>query len=177
MHRFDTKQLVVNMKVEILTVNEFCSRFLVKRNQFYLEARLTCPLYRPTEDICIGIYVSKRVFNVWHMLKKSVSMQQHFEQFVGKQRRVELKPVGQLVAKTVLVEIAKQFLSEELCRTQNSLKYFFEAILSIRPSEKNLNEVYLHIIFKNAICFKEVFFFNLSKSFNETYTKQFSIKQ
>ena len=72
MHRFDTKQLVVNMKVEILTVdiNEFCSRFLAKRNQYYLEARLTFPLYRPTEDICIGIYVFKRVFNVWHMLNK-----------------------------------------------------------------------------------------------------------
>ena len=32
--------------------------------------RLTCPLYRQTEDICICIYVFKRVFNVWHMLKK-----------------------------------------------------------------------------------------------------------
>ena len=74
------------------------------------------------------------------MLKKSVSMQQHFEQFVGKQTRVEMKPVGHFVAKTVLVEIAKQFLSEELCRTQNSLKYFFEAILSIRPSEKTLTK-------------------------------------
>ena len=44
--------------------------FLVKHNQFYWEARLTCPLYRSTEDICIGIYVFKIVFNVWHMLKK-----------------------------------------------------------------------------------------------------------
>ena len=43
--------------------------FLVKQNQFYREERLTCPLYRPTEDICIGIYVLKRVFNVWYMLK------------------------------------------------------------------------------------------------------------
>ena len=48
--------------------------FLVKHNQFYREARLTCPLYRSTEDICIGICVFKRVFNVWHILKKSVSM-------------------------------------------------------------------------------------------------------
>ena len=44
--------------------------FLVKHNQFYREARLTCPLCRSTEDICKGIYVFKRVFNVWHMLKK-----------------------------------------------------------------------------------------------------------
>ena len=48
--------------------------FLVKHNQFYREVRLTCPLYRSTEDICIGICVFKRVFNVWHILKKSVSM-------------------------------------------------------------------------------------------------------
>ena len=62
---------------------------LMKRYQFYREARLTCYLYRQTEDICIGICVFKRVFNVWYMLKKSVSMQQHFEQFVGKQWRLE----------------------------------------------------------------------------------------
>ena len=48
--------------------------FLVKDNQFYGEARLTCPLYRSTEDICLGICVFKHVFNVWHILKKSVSM-------------------------------------------------------------------------------------------------------
>ena len=53
----------------------------MKHNQFYRETRLTCPLYRPKEDICIGIYVFKRVFNVWHRLKRSVSMQQHFEHF------------------------------------------------------------------------------------------------
>ena len=49
------------------------------------------------------------------MLKKSVSMQQHIEQFVRKQRRVELKSVGHFVAKTVLVESANQFSWEELC--------------------------------------------------------------
>ena len=35
--------------------------FLVKHNQFYREARLTCPLYRSTEDICIDICAIKRV--------------------------------------------------------------------------------------------------------------------
>ena len=70
------------------------------------------------------MYVFKRVFNVWHILKKSVSMQQHFEQFVRKQRRVELKSVGNLVAKTVLVESANQFSLEELCRTQLRLGGF-----------------------------------------------------
>ena len=95
----------------------------MKHNQFYREVRLTCPLYRSTEDICKGICVFKRVLNVWHILKKSVSMLQHFEQFVGKKRRVELKSVGNFVANTVLIESANQFSLEELCRTQNSLKY------------------------------------------------------
>ena len=52
-------------------------------------------------------------------------MQQYFEQFVGKRRRVELKSVGNVVAKAVLVENANQFSLEELCRTQYSLKYFY----------------------------------------------------
>ena len=43
------------------------------------------------------------------MLKESVSMQQHFENFLRKQRRVELKSVGNFVAKTMLVESANQF--------------------------------------------------------------------
>ena len=59
------------------------------------------------------------------MLKKSVSMQEHFEQFVGKQRRVELKYVGNFIAKTVLAESANQFSLEELYRKQNSLTYYF----------------------------------------------------
>ena len=41
-------------------------------------------------------------------VEKSVSMQ-HFEQFVREQRGVELKRVGNFVAKTVLVESAYQF--------------------------------------------------------------------
>ena len=55
---------------------------------------------------------------------KSLSMQQHSEQLVGKQRRVELKSVGNFVAKTVLVESANLVSLEERCRTQYSLKYF-----------------------------------------------------
>ena len=35
-----------------------------------------------------------------------------------KQRRVELKSVGNFVAKALLVEIANQFSLEEVCRTQ-----------------------------------------------------------
>ena len=42
-------------------------------------------------------------------VEKSVSMQQHFEQFVRKQRIAELKSVGNFVAKTVLVEVQISF--------------------------------------------------------------------
>ena len=111
----------------------------MKHIQFYREVRLTCPLYRSTEDICVGICVFKCVFNVWHILEKSVSMSQYFEQFVGKQRRVELKSVGNLVAKTVLVESANQFSLEELCRTQHSLKYFFRSHVDHHTYGKTLN--------------------------------------
>ena len=62
-----------------------------------------------------------------------VSIQQHFEQCLGKQRRVELKFVGIFVGKTVLVESANQFSLEELCRTQYSLKYFSKPY---RPSDR-----------------------------------------
>ena len=48
--------------------------FLVKDNKFYREARLTCPLYRSTEDMFIGICVFQHVFNVWHILKKVCQM-------------------------------------------------------------------------------------------------------
>ena len=112
--------------------------FLVKRNQFYREARLTCPLYRSTEDICIGICVFKRVSNVWHILKKRCVNATTFEQFAGKQRRVEWKSVGNFVAKTVLVESANQFLLEELCRTQYSLKYFFRSHVDHQTYGKTL---------------------------------------
>ena len=104
----------------------------MKHNQFYREARKT--LYISTEDIGIGIYVIKRVFNVWHMLRISVSMQQHFEEFV--KRRVELKYVGNFVARTVLVESENQFSLEELCRTQYILKYFSKPYRPSDPLER-----------------------------------------
>ena len=110
----------------------------MKHNQFYQEARLTCPVNISTEDICIGICVFKRVYNVWHMMKKSVSMLQHFEQFVEKQKRVELKSVGNFVAKTVLVESENKFLLEELCRKQYSLKYFFRGHIDHQTYGKTL---------------------------------------
>ena len=69
-------------------------------------------------------------------VEKSVSMQQHCEQFVGKQRRLELKFVGNFVAKAVLVESANQLSSEELCRTQYSFTYFSKPYRPPDPLEK-----------------------------------------
>ena len=65
-----------------------------------------------------------------------MSMQQSFEEFSDKQRRVELKSVGNYVAKTVLVESANQFSLEELCRTRYSLKYFSKPYRPSDPLEK-----------------------------------------
>ena len=63
-------------------------------------------------------------------------MQQHLEEFVRKQRRVELKSFGNFVAKTVLVESANQLSLEELCRIQNILKYFSKPYRPSGPLEK-----------------------------------------
>ena len=43
-----------------------------------------------------------------------------------------MKSVGNVVAKTMLVESANQFSLEELCRTEYSLKYFSK---QYRPSD------------------------------------------
>ena len=80
-----------------------------------------CPRLWSIEDICIGLYVHKCLLNVQHILEKVMSMQDSFEEFLEKQRRVELKPVKNFVAKAVLVESANQFSLEEVCRTQYSL--------------------------------------------------------
>ena len=66
-------------------------------------------------------------------------MQHICEEFSEKQRRVELKSVGNFVAKAVLVESANQFSLEELCRTQYNLKYFSK---SYRPSGRL--EIHVH---------------------------------
>ena len=73
-----------------------------------------CPRIWPIEDICIGLYVLKRLLTVLYILEKVMSKQHSFEAFSEKQRRVELKFVGNLVAKTVLVESVNQFSLEEL---------------------------------------------------------------
>ena len=86
-----------------------------------------------------------------HILEKVMSMQHSFEEFSEKQRRVELKSVGNCVAKTVLVESANQISLEELCKTQYSLKYFS---MSCRPSGRleNMGTYQLWYIFRKSLC-------------------------
>ena len=92
---------------------------------------LMCPRLWPMENICIGRYVLKRLLNVQQILEKVMSMQHSSDEFSEKQRRVELKSVGNFVAKTVLVESANQFSWEELRRTQYSLQYFSKTLWKI----------------------------------------------
>ena len=60
--------------------------------------------------------------NVRHTFEKVAPMQQSFEEFSEKQRRVELKFVGNFVAKTLLFKSANQFSFEEPYMTHYSLK-------------------------------------------------------
>ena len=45
--------------------------FCIKAVLFSDKLPLICPRLWPIEDICIGLYVLKRLLNVWHILKKS----------------------------------------------------------------------------------------------------------
>ena len=83
----------------------------------------------------IGLYVLKCLLNVRHILEKVMSMQHSFEEFSEKQR-VELKSVGNFVAKAVLVESENQFSLEKVCRTQYNLKYFSKPYQPSDPLEK-----------------------------------------
>ena len=102
-----------------------------------------CPRIWPMEDICIGLYVLKRLLTVLHnhIMEKVMLIQHSFEEFSEKQRRDELTSVGNFVAKTVLVESANQFSLEELCRTQYSLKYFFRSHIDHQTYGKTLTLV------------------------------------
>ena len=100
----------------------FCNLFCIKAVHLSDKLSPTCSRLWPIEDICIGLYVS--LLKVRHILEKVVSMNNSFEEFLEKQRKVELKSVENFVAKTVLVESANQFSLVKLCGTQYSLKYF-----------------------------------------------------
>ena len=79
-----------------------------------------------------------------HLGKSYVYATQFQSVFRKKQRRVELKFVGNFVAKRVLVESANQFSLEELCRTQYSKKYFFRSHVVLQTYGKTLRcEAYI----------------------------------
>ena len=101
--------------------------FCIKAAHLSDKLALTCLRVWPIEDICIGLYVLKRLSNVRHILEKVVSMKHSFEEF-----SVEFKSVGNFVAKTMLVESANQFSLEKLCRTQYNFTYFSRPY---RPSD------------------------------------------
>ena len=112
--------------------------FCIKEVHLSDKLSLMCPRLWHIEDICISIYVLKCLLNVRHILEKVMSMQHSFEEFSEKQRRVELKSVGNVVTNTMLVESTNRFSLEELCRTQYSLKHFTKPYRQSDPL-KNLN--------------------------------------
>ena len=106
---------------------------------------LMCPLLWLIEDICVGLYVLKRLFNARHFLEKVMLMQHSFEEFSEKPKRVKLKSVGNFVSKTVLVESANRFSLEELCMTQCSSLKYFRSHIDHHTLWKNLNRLSLNI--------------------------------
>ena len=114
---FHKKQDQSSLIVKISTFTFTTSYFCIKAVHLSDKLSLMCPRLWPIEGICIALYVLKCLLNVWHILEKVMSMQHSFEELSEKQIRVELKSVGNFVAKTVLVESENQFSLEELCRT------------------------------------------------------------
>ena len=97
-------QSSLTVKISTFTFKLFC----IKAVHLSDKLSLMCPRLWPIEDICIGVYVLKCLLNVRHILKKVMSMHHSLKEFSYKQRRVELKSVGNFVAKTVLVESANK---------------------------------------------------------------------
>ena len=117
---------------------------------------LMFPRIWPIADICIGLYVLKRLLTVWHILEKVMSTQHSFEAFSEKQRRVELKSVGNFVAETVLVESANLFSLKKLCRTQYSLKYFFRSHIDDQTYGKTLTQYKSNINTSHISCLRKI---------------------
>ena len=96
----------LTVKISTFTFTTTC--FVSKRWQLSDKLSLMYPRLWPIKDICIGFYVLKRRLNVRHILEKVMSMQRSFDEFSENKRRVELKSVGNFVAKAVLVESVNQ---------------------------------------------------------------------
>ena len=83
--------------------------FCIKAVHLSNKLSLMCPRLWPIDDMCIGLYVLKCLLNVRYILEKVMSMQHSFEEINEKQRRAEVKSVGNFVAKAVLVEVKISF--------------------------------------------------------------------
>ena len=84
-----------------ISLGTFSILLCIKAVHLSEKVTLICPQLWPIEDICIGIYVLKRLLNVRHILEKVMSIQHSFEEFSEKQRKVELKSIGNFVADNV----------------------------------------------------------------------------
>ena len=73
-----------------------------------------------------------------HILEKGVAVQDTFEAFLEKQRRLELKSVQNSVAKTVLVDSANYFSMEYQCMPQYILKH---CSTPYRPSKLSVKSI------------------------------------
>ena len=134
------KNLQIEMKIHIWIAKWFLT-IQIRTIPCYWKSwlqYLLCPRIFRTTHVCIGIYVFKHVFNVWYMLKKSVSMKQHFEQFVGKQWRLE----GYFWSWTTKVCLCKQFLLDEHVG-HNTVWNIFRSHIVHQTVWKNLQIVWL----------------------------------
>ena len=83
--------------------------FSIKAVHLSDKLSLTCPRLWPIEDICIGIYMYLNVFWTCGTSWKKLSMHHSFEEiFRKKQRRVNLKCVGNYVANLIQCWLKEQ---------------------------------------------------------------------
>ena len=111
--------------------------FCIEARHLSDELSLMYPRLWPIEDKCIGLYVLKCLLNVRHILEKVMSLQHSFEEVSEKQRRDELKSVGNFVAKTVLVESANHWKS---CVWHSIVWNIFRSHIDHQTLWKNLKE-------------------------------------
>ena len=77
---FHKKRDHSSLKVKLSTFTFTRSCFVLKQciNLSDLLS-LMCPRLWPIENICIGLYLLKRLLNVWHILEKVMPMQKSFQ--------------------------------------------------------------------------------------------------
>ena len=120
--------------------------FCIKAVHLSVKLSLMCPRLWPIEHICFRLYVLERLLKVRYILEKVMSMQHSFEEFSEKQRRVELKSVGNFVAKTVLVESPNHFYWKSYVG-QRTAWNIFRSHIDHQTLWKNFNQLIEFIIY------------------------------